>query len=64
MPLRGSYRVKTLEGIPDAVWVTEDGVGFEVSEPVYIKQRIEPPLDTLPWDTSIFGAPVGPPSKE
>ena len=28
MPLRGSYRIKTPKGIPDAVWVTEDGVGF------------------------------------
>ena len=36
MPLRGSYRIETPKGVPNAVWVTENGVGFEVSEPVYI----------------------------
>jgi hypothetical protein len=50
MEFKGVYRIKSLHGIPDGVWVSDGTAGFEMPQPEYVENRLAPPLESLPWD--------------
>jgi hypothetical protein len=50
MELRGLYRIKSLHGIPDGVWVSDGASSYEIPQQLYVEKRLRPPLDELEWD--------------
>jgi len=50
MELKGIFRIKSLHGIPNGVWVSDGATSFEMPQPEYLEKRIEPSLELLPWD--------------
>ena len=54
MELRGVYRIKSLPGIPDGVWVTDGVVSFEMPQPLYVEKGLQPSIEQLEWDPKQF----------
>jgi hypothetical protein len=49
---RGTHRVRNPNPIEDGVWVTDNGMGFEITESQYRANGHQPAVETLPWGTS------------
>jgi hypothetical protein len=50
MELRGRYRIKSLHGIPNGVWVSDGTSSYEIPQQEYVEMGLQPPLEDLAWD--------------
>jgi hypothetical protein len=53
MATKGLHRIENPEGIANGVWVTDGTSGFQIKETRYRDENCLPPIESLPWGTSI-----------
>ena len=46
MEFRGLYRIKSLRGISNGVWVSDGTSSYEVPQQLYVERGLRPPLQT------------------